>query len=87
MYIRKGLYICFIINHKQLDMENLIRTKIQVSDLEIGMTVEWNGNLYTVGKESVRKTDHGMAFNGDASSKTITRVQFLVPTINGTILR
>lgn len=68
-------------------MSNLVRTTIQVSDLQIGMTVEYMGQLHTVGKESISRTDHGIAFRGDASSKTITRVQFLVKTLNGTYLR
>lgn len=68
-------------------MSNLVRTSIQVSDLQTGMTVEYNGQLRTVGNNSLSKTDHGIAFNGDASSKTITRVQFAVPTRNGIVLR
>ena len=63
-------------------MSNLVKTKIQVSDLTVGMTVEHNGQLHTVGKNSISKTNHGIAFNGDASSKTIILVQFAVPTAN-----
>jgi hypothetical protein len=68
-------------------MSNLVRTTIQVSDLQIGMTVEHNGELKTVGKESLTKNEHGIAFYGDASKKTITRIQFAVPTANGIVLR
>lgn len=64
-------------------MTNQVRTTIQISDLQIGMTVKHYGNLCTVGKESLSRTDHGIAFNGDASSKTITRIQFKVPTSTG----
>lgn len=68
-------------------MENLHKTQILISDLEIGMTVEYNNTLYTVGKESLIKTDHGIAFRGDASINYITRVQFRVPTLKGIQLR
>ena len=68
-------------------MSNLIKTTIQKSDLQIGMTVEWCGNLETVGRENLKNTLHGIAFNGCAFSKTITMVQFAVPTANGVVLR
>jgi len=68
-------------------MKNLVKTTIQISDLQIGMTVEHLGKLCTVGKDNISKTFHGIAFDGDASSKTITMVQFAVPTANGIVLR
>ena len=68
-------------------MSNLVKTTIQKSDLQIGMTVEWNGQLITVGKENLRNTLHGMAFNGCAFPKEIVMVQFAVPTANGIVLR
>lgn len=68
-------------------MTNLVKTTIQISDLSTGMTVEHNGELKTVGNNSLTRTHHGVAFDGDASSKTITRVQFRVPTKNGIVLR
>lgn len=64
-------------------MSNLIRTTIQISELQIGMTVEHNGQLKTVGKENLTQNEHGISFCGDASKKTITRVQFKVPTMFG----
>ncbi len=68
-------------------MTNLVKTTFQISDLQTGMTVEVDGKLRTVGNNSLSKTDHGIAFEGDASSKTIIRVQFRVPTANGIVLR
>ena len=68
-------------------MSNLVKKTIQKSDLKIGMTVEWNGKLTTVGKENLKKTLHGVAFNGCAFPKEIVMVQFSVPTANGIVLR
>lgn len=68
-------------------MSNLVKTTIQKSDLQIGMTVEWNGQLTTVGKENLSHTLHGIAFNGCAFPKEIVRVQFAVTTNNGIVLR
>ena len=68
-------------------MSNLVKTTIQKSDLQIGMTVEWNGQLTTVGKENLKNTLHGMAFNRCAFPKEIVRVQFAVPTSKGIVLR
>ena len=68
-------------------MTNLVKTKIKVSDLRVGMTVEHEGRLMTVGKGDVYKGFCGWAFQGDASKKELTRVQFAVPTAFGTVLR
>lgn len=68
-------------------MSNLIKTEISKSELKIGMTVEFNGKLETVGKRNLTNTIHGVAFNGHAFPKTIIRVQFSVPTSSGTVLR
>ena len=68
-------------------MSNLVKTIINKSDLRIGMTVEVNGQLETVGRENIKNTLHGVAFNGCAFPKQITRVQFKVPTMNGIVLR
>jgi hypothetical protein len=68
-------------------MNNIVKTIVNLSDLQIGMTVEHNNKLYTVGKESLSKNEHGISFNGDSSKKTITRVQFAVPTASGIVLR
>jgi len=68
-------------------MNNLVKTQVHISSLEIGMTVEYKGRLYTVGKENFFKTFYGWAFMGDSSSRTITRVQFAVPTAKGIVLR
>jgi len=68
-------------------MTNLVKTTINKSDLQIGMTVEWNGQLTTVGKENLKNTLHGVAFNGSAFPKEIVMVQFAVPTASGIVLR
>lgn len=68
-------------------MNNLVKTTIQKSDLQIGMTVEVNGILETVGKENLRNTLHGVAFNGCTYPKEITMVKFAVPTVRGIVLR
>jgi|GEM_PF-2470683 len=68
-------------------MKNLVKTIIQKSDLKIGMTVELNGQLMTVGKENLKTTLHGMAFNGSSFPKEIVMVQFAVPTKKGIVLR
>lgn len=68
-------------------MTNLVRTIIKKSDLEIGMTVEVDGQLSTVGRENITNTLHGVAFNGCTYPKEITRVQFSVPTLKGIVLR
>jgi len=68
-------------------MTNLVKTQINISDLEVGMTVEYYGQLLTVSKNDVKKSEFGYSFRGDASKKTITRVQFAVPTAFGISLR
>ena len=68
-------------------MSNLVKTTIQKSDLQTGMTVEWNGQLTTVGNENLKNTSNGMAFNGCTFPKEIVMVQFAVPTANGVVLR
>ena len=56
-------------------------------DLEVGMTVEVDGKLTTVGRENLGVTDHGASFNGSSFPREITRVQFRVPTAKGVALR
>ena len=83
--------------HKQLkqiirkiileEQSNIVRTKIPISELEPGMTVEYNGEIITVGKRDLSNGFMGAAFRGDASKKTITRIQYKVPTAHGTVLR
>ena len=69
-------------------MENILRTTINISELEQGMTVEHNGNMYTVSRNDV-KYDRlwGYSYRGDSSRQTITRIQFVVPTSFGVVLR
>lgn len=68
-------------------MNNLVKTIVNISDLVVGDTVEYKGELRTVGKNSVKKSFMGYSFDGDASSKIITKVQFVVPIMNGVALR
>ena len=68
-------------------MSNLVKTTIKKSDLQVGMTVEWNGQLTTVGQENLGNGIHGISFNGVAYPREITRVQFAVPTASGIVLR
>ena len=69
-------------------MDNILRTTINISALEQGMTVEHNGKIYTVSKNDI-KYDHlwGYSYRGDCSKQTITRIQFVVPTAFGIVLR
>lgn len=68
-------------------MDNIVKTEILVENLTVGMTVEYRGEMLTVGKNDVSNGFMGYAFRGDASSKTITRIQFKVPTNKGFSLR
>ena len=76
-----------MLKQNEKNMENLVKSTISLSELEQGMTVEFNGMLLTVGKNDVKRNEHGLSFRGDSSKKTITRVQFKVPTAFGIVLR
>ncbi len=69
------------------EQSNIVRTAIPVSELEPGMTVEYEGEILTVNKNDIKKSFMGYSFRGDASKKTITRIQYKVPTANGFVLR
>ena len=69
-------------------MTNLVKTQINISELKQGMTVEYMGQLLTVSKKDIKFNElFGYSFRGDMSKKSITRVQFSVPTLNGIVLR
>lgn len=69
-------------------MDNLIRTTISKSNLEVGMTVELYGELLTVGKEDLSYCSFmGHSFRGSVYPKTVTRVQFTCQTPNGIVIR
>ena len=68
-------------------MSNMIRTIIQKSELKIGMTVEVDGELFTVSKNDLSSGFLGYSFRGAAYPRKITMVQFAVPTANGIVLR
>lgn len=69
-------------------MTNIVRTEISLSHLRQGDTVEYKGEIITVSKNDIRYCNFmGYSFRGDASKKTITRIQFAVPTANGIVLR
>jgi len=71
------------------DQNNLVRTQVHIADLEAGMTVEVNGEFKTVNvKDHVSHSDFmGWCFQGDASKKYLTRVQFAIHLHTGTVLR
>lgn len=70
-------------------MRNLVKTQILISDLQHGMTVEYNNQLLTVSKKDISYNNlfGRYSFRGDMSKQKITRVQFAVPTAFGVILR
>ena len=69
-------------------MSNIVKTQIHISEVKQGMTVEVNGEMLTVGKKNIKYCEFmGWSLFGDGSKRTITRIQFLVPTSNGLELR
>lgn len=69
-------------------MENILRTKINICDLEQGMTVEHNGKLVTVSRNDIKFNElFGYSFRGDGSIQTVTRIQFIVKTAFGDNIR
>ena len=68
-------------------MSNIVRTKINISELEHGMTVEFNGEILTVSRKDIKTNEHGLSYRGDSRQKEITRIQYLVPTAFGDVLR
>lgn len=69
-------------------MNNLVKTQIKISELEQGMTVEYNNQLITVSKSDIKFNElFGYSFRGDSTKREITRVQFAVPTNLGISLR
>lgn len=65
----------------------MVTSPINIVDLKIGMTVLINGQLITVSKKDIKYDKFmGYSFRGDCS-KTLTRVQFEVPTNLGVVLR
>jgi hypothetical protein len=58
--------------------------KVPLSNLRVGDTVNYNGELRTVGKTDVKHSAFmRYSFLGDASIKSIERVIFVVPTACG----
>lgn len=70
-------------------MTNIVRSTISVSELRTGMTVEYENKILTVGSKDVKYDSFmGYSFRGDASKRTITLIQFAVPTLKaGVVLR
>lgn len=67
-----------------MEESNIIRTEIKISDLKQGMTVEKDGELFTVSNKDITFDQlFGHCFRGDGSKKFITRIQFKVPTAFG----
>jgi len=67
-------------------MKNLVKTTIQISDLQIGMTVDHNGSLHTISNSNIKSSYWNLGQIGRPKT-SITRVQFAVPTSNGIVLR
>lgn len=59
---------------------NIVRTDKRISDIKVGDTVEYRGELLTVGKNDIKSSFMGYSFRGDASIKIITFVQFAAIT-------
>lgn len=71
-----------------MQQSNIIRTQKPINLLRVGDTVEYRGELLTVGKNDVKYDSFmGYSFRGDASKKLITFIQFAVPTLGGEKLR
>ena len=70
---------------QEMTNTNIIKSEILISDLKQGMTIEKDGSLITVSKKDITfDTLFGRyCFKGDGSKKYITRIQFIVPTLNG----
>jgi len=67
---------------------NIIKTKVPISQLRVGDTVEINNELLTVNKGDIKQDSFmGVSFRGDSSQNTITKIQFKVLTNKGIILR
>lgn len=68
--------------------DNRVRTTIPLSELRVGMTVEWYGKEYTVNKNDLKYDSFmGYSFRGSCYPKKITRIEFAVPTADGIKLR
>ena len=69
-------------------MTNIVRTKIDIADVRVGMTIEHEGHMVTVSKGNLPSRGFcGFSFEGDASKQELTRIQFAVPTAFGIVLR
>ncbi len=69
-------------------MKNIVKSEINICDLSQGDTVLYNNEILTVSKKDIKFDSFmGYSFRGDASSKTITKICFAVPTNKGLILR
>lgn len=55
---------------------NIVRTDKRIRDIKVGDTVEYRGELLTVGKNDIKSSFMGYSFRGDAHIKTITFIQF-----------
>ena len=81
-------YCTLSVNYHKRE-KNVVRSQINIADLQTGMTVAIGEEFITVNvKDHVSYSDwHGWSFQGDASKKYLTRVRFAVPTAFGTVLR
>lgn len=66
----------------------IARSTVHLSMIRQGDTVEHNGHLCTVsGKDIPKRGFLGYSIFGDASKQYITKVNFVVSTMNGIVLR
>ena len=67
---------------------NMIITDIHIEDVQVGMTIFKDNELYTVGINDIKYCSFmGHSFMGDASKKVLKQVQFEVMTAKGKVLR
>jgi len=64
------------------------KTKALIQEIKQGDTVEYKGEFITVGEKDIKYCNFmGYSFKGDASSKYITKINFIVPTNKGFSIR
>jgi hypothetical protein len=71
--------------------DNRVVTEIHISQVTAGMTVRHNGEEKTVCKNNLKYNSFwGLTLFGDFyryGYKKVTRIQYLVPTLKGNVLR
>jgi hypothetical protein len=66
----------------------IARSVVALHELKQGDTVEYRNEFLTVGRRDITFNElFGYSFRGDGSKQTITKVQFVVTTMRGILLR